>query len=290
MLGEHQKRTPPVALRTFVCKHEDFFTGWYRRWAEALHQEPAGFDANRPNRLLHRKLWEWNVISQTLDENGMLVAGRKGCGFAVGREPLVSLFASRGAEILATDLPAEADPANALPASAWASTGQHSAAVESLHYANLIDIADFHDRVRFAPVDMRNMNLPWGETFDFVWSSCSIEHLGSLDAGMSFVKQAMCLLNPGGIAVHTTEFNVSSNEETVAEGPFVIYRKRDIQKLEYELRRIRCALGRCDFFAGDDVGDIEFDKDPFRQHVHIKLMLSGHVATSLLLSIRKGAN
>jgi Methyltransferase domain len=282
-----------MSLRTKVCKYDDFFTEWYRKRAEALHQEPAGFDAYRPNRRLHRKLWEWNAISQVLDENGMLEPGRRGCGFAVGREPLVSLFAARGVEILATDLPAEVETTDTLPASAWASTDQHSKAAESLHYANLVDIADFQQRVRFESVDMRNLNLPWRESFDFIWSSCSIEHLGSLEAGMKFVKDATCLLNPGGIAAHTTEFNVSSNDDTVVEGPSVIYRRKDIEQLEYELRRIRCALGRCDFFAGDHPGDIEFDKDPFlgkQELPHIKLLLGGHVTTSLLLSIRKGAN
>ena len=132
---------------------------------------------------------------------------------------------------------------------------------------------------------MRNLNLPWGETFDFLWSSCSIEHLGNLQAGMDFVKQAMGLLNPGGIAVHTTEFNVSSNDETLAEGPFVIYRKRDIEQLDYDLRRFDRALGRCDFFAGDHPADIEFDKDPFggiQQLTNIKLSLGGHVATNII--------
>jgi hypothetical protein len=279
-----------MTLNTMVCKYEDFLTDWYCRWAEAFHQEPPGFDVHRPDRMLHRKLWEWYVICQALDEASMLAPGRKGCGFAVGREPLVSLFAAYGAEVLATDLPAEADAANTLSASAWASSGQHSDSLESLHHLNLIGATDFYHRVRFKPADMRNLNLPWEETFDFLWSSCSIEHLGTLRAGMDFVKDSMSLLNRGGIAVHTTEFNVSSNDETLADGPFVVYRKRDIEQLDYELRRIRCALRRCDFFAGDHLADIEFDDDPFggKPRSIIKLALGGHIATSIVLIIRKG--
>ena len=41
-------------------------------------------------------------------------------------------------------------------------------------------------------------------------------------------------LRPGGIAIHTTEFNVSSNDNTVADGDTVIYRKRDIEDLARE--------------------------------------------------------
>lgn len=284
-----------MGLLTTVCKYDDFFADWYRKWAVALRQEPPGFDAYRADRLLHRKLWEWNVISHVLDENGMLAPGRKGLGFAVGREPLVSLFAARGVEILATDLPTEVKTANTLRASAWAATGQHSASLESLHQPDLIDLEAFSARVRFRPVDMRRLDLPWDETFDFLWSSCSIEHLGSLKEGVGFVKQAMRLLKPGGIAVHTTEFNVSSNDETLTKGPSVIFRKRDIEQLDYELRQMRCGLGQCDFYAGDRPADIEFDDDPWGEAgkgklVHIKLMLSGHICTSIVLAIRKGAD
>ena len=284
-----------MGLFTTVCKYDDFFTDWYRKWAVALHQEPPDFDAYRPDRLLHRKLWEWNVISHVLDENGMLAPGRKGLGFAVGREPLVSLFAASGVEILATDLPTEVKAANTLPASAWAATGQHSASLEALHHADLIDRESFNARVRFRPVNMRRLDLPWDETFDFLWSSCSIEHLGSLWEGTAFVKRAMCLLKPGGIAVHTTEFNVSSNGDTLTKGPSVIFRRRDLEQLDYDLRQIRCGLGQGDFFAGDQPADIEFDNDPWgeagkEKFVHIKLMLGGYICTSIVLTIRKGAD
>jgi hypothetical protein len=91
--------------------------------------------------------------------------------------------------------------------------------------------------VNFRPVDMRDLRLPWDETFDFLWSSCSLEHLGSLEAGMDFVKQSTDLLKPGGVAVYTTEFNVSSNDETLTSGPLVVYRKRDVEKLDYNFGR-----------------------------------------------------
>ena len=42
-------------------------------------------------------------------------------------------------------------------------------------------------------------------SFDFIWSSCSFEHLGSLGEGERFVLEALRFLKPGGVAVHTTE-------------------------------------------------------------------------------------
>ena len=72
----------------------------------------------------------------------MLARGRKGCGFAVGREPLASFFAACGTVILATDLPIQLDTTNTLSACDWATTGQHSELLECLHHPVLIDIAE----------------------------------------------------------------------------------------------------------------------------------------------------
>lgn len=279
-------------LTTSVCKYEDFDTDWYFHWTEAFGWEKKADNLPSSERWLHRKYWEWAAIAQALHERHLLMPGKTGCGFAVGREPLSSLFAARGVRVCATDLPVEAETPETATASTWAETGQHAASLEAMHAPNLIDIETFRRMVKFRPVDMRDLQLPWDEKFDFLWSSCSIEHLGSLEAGMSFVKNAMHLLKPGGIAVHTTEFNVGSNDDTMSVGQDVIYRRRDIEQLDYELRRIRCGLAKPDYFAGDHQYDIEYDPDPFNtpgNRKHIKLLIGSHVSTSLIMIIRKGS-
>jgi hypothetical protein len=139
---------------------------------------------------------------------------------------------------------------------------------------------------------MRNLGLPWDQRFDFVWSSCSIEHLGGLEAGLDFVADATGLLVPGGYAVHTTEFNVASNEATLSEGDSVIYRRRDIEDLDRRLRRTGCGLSRCDFYAGDHRHDLDFDVPPYggSERSHVKLLLGGHITTSMLLIAHKGSS
>jgi SAM-dependent methyltransferase len=273
-------------LHSSVCRYEDFLAPWYQEWAmrlglplvggaEAAEVENIGF-------IVHRKHWEYCAIAQTLHERGMLEAGRTGCGFAVGREPLSSAFASMGVQVLATDQATE----NA--AEVW--LGQHAASLENVYWPGLISRPDFDARVRFGPVDMRELRLPWSETFDFIWSSCALEHLGGLEAGWQFILSSMDLVKPGGIAVHTTEFNVASNNETLEAGHSVIYRRRDIEDLDRQLRANACGLSRCDFFAGDDQQDIDFDYPPYFENnrPHVKLLIEGHVATSFLLIIRKG--
>ena len=55
------------------------------------------------------------------------------------------------------------------------------------------------------------------------------------------------------------------------------------------LRTHRCGLASCDFYAGDHRFDLNFDIPPYgdASRQHIKLLLGGHIATSMLLIIRK---
>lgn len=255
-------------LTSCVCKFRDFSSPWFRTWSERIK-----------NDALHRKIWEWNVIAQALDERDMLRSGRRGIGFAVGTEPLASLFASRGAEVDATDI------ASGDVSAAWAASNEHAASLDALFHSNIIDRPAFDERVRFFPADMTDLTPLPDQTYDFLWSSCAMEHLGSLQDGLDFVANAMRLLKVGGVAVHTTEFNVADLEDTLKEGPAVIYREGDIRKLDGMLRKRFCHLEPMDFDPGHDPEDILYDSPPWgeRGHLHIKLVLGGHVTTSCLL-------
>jgi len=270
-------------LTSKVCCYADFFSDWYIRWAEALRLETAIRDTDPEKRDTHRKLWEWCAIAEALRERGMLQAGRTGVGFAVGTEPLASAFAAEDVSILGTDLGTDQ--------AGWTSTNQYAASLEALYYEPVISREKFAANVRFQPADMNNVAVLAGQSFDFVWSSCSFEHLGSLEAGLRFVLDAMRLVKSGGIAVHTTEYNVSSNDDTMTSGPSVIYRRRDIEDLSYALRSVGCALERPEFDAGTHRHDIEFDFPPYfhNNRKHIKLLLGPYVSTSILLIIKKGA-
>jgi hypothetical protein len=269
-----------------VCRRAHFDAPWFARWnARYVADPPAGALRLPEGVAFHRKWWEWAAITEALDERGMLRAGRRGGGFAVGREPLSSQFAAMGADILATDF------GDAAAAADWSSTGQHAASLDALYWPNLIDRAAFEQRVRFLPQDMRALEATALGSFDFLWSSCSLEHLGSLEAGLRFVLDSTALLRPGGVAVHTTEFNLSSDDATVESGYAVIYRRRDLAALADRLRAIGCGMEPLEDFAGTDPEDLEFDVPPYYRHgrQHIKLWLFGYVATSVMLVIRKGA-
>ena len=216
-------------LTSCMCTQGQLISPTFERWGRVLL--PAlgrvGLCDEKGRTHLHRKLWEWYYIAEALDERGMLWSGRKGLAFAVGQEPLAAAFASLGCRILATDL----DPVRA-DAKGWVATNQHADSLASLNAAGLCDPDRFRERVSFRFVDMNAIpdDLQDG-AFDFVWSSCSIEHLGSLELAERFVTNAMHCLKPGGVSVHTTEYNLSSNDDTIAQGDTVLFRRRDIECL-----------------------------------------------------------
>lgn len=284
-------------LGSVLCRQADFDRDWYHYWRQQIADAAPELDTlsrtswepvwrgMRDSKTLHRKLWEWCAISQVLAERGLLIEGKRGIGFAVGTEPLASLFAARGVDVVASDCP------EGEQSSAWAATGQWAESLSRIHWPGFLTIDQFRERAVYRDINMNDLSSLPSETFDFCWSSCSFEHLGSLEAGFQFLLNSLRSLKRGGIGVHTTEFNVSSNEDTIESGPNVIYRRRDIEALDFRLRSIGCALEALDFEAGSSEHDVAFDRPPYYQsgRQHVKLQLGDYVTTSMLLIIRKWA-
>jgi hypothetical protein len=265
-------------LTSQLCTHASLTSPELRVWSDRLRPmwDPDGTD-RRPV-MLHRKMWEWLFICQALSERDMLQPGRQGLGFGVGREPLVPLFAALGCQLVATDLgPEEAQAAG------WTATGdEYAGDLAALNQHGLCPPDQFADRVGYRHVDMNR--IPGELTgFDFTWSSCAFEHLGDLTAGTDFVVNQMRCLVPGGVAVHTTELNLSSDDRTVEAGPTVLYRRRDLQELAARLRRLGYRIS-LDLTEGDTPDDRHVDAPPFSD-THLRTTLGELVTTSVGLII-----
>lgn len=262
-----------LPLHSQACSQEQLESPEFRHWAASMHETPGR---------LHRKLWEFCFIAQALHERSLLRGGCRGLGFAVGNEPLPALFASLGCSILATDLGADASDATS-----WINSNQHADSVAQLNARGLCDPDVFAANVRFGEVDMRIIpgNL---RGFDFLWSSCALEHLGTLQLGMDFVWKAMACLQPGGVAVHTTEFNCDSNDATIETGSGVIYRRRDLEALVARLREAGHEVEPLDFYLGESDADRYVDEPPYQEMPHLKLRLGPFASTSFGLIVRKG--
>ena len=268
-------------LQSQLCRYGTLDSPTFRDWAARLHERW------RP----HRKLWELAFICQALAERGLLAAGQRGLGFAVGTEKLPAVFAAAGCEITATDL--DSSDERRRP---WADTGQWAESLDALNAHGLCDERVFRERVEFRPVDMNF--IPQDLTgYDFTWSTCSFEHCGSLDLGLNFLERQMACLKPGGFAVHTTEFNLSSNEETLATGPCVIYRLRDIEEICHRLGEAGHEVAPLDVDPGhrpldrhiDTLPYCDWDSEASKTIKHLRLNLAGYASTSIALIIRKAA-
>ena len=105
---------------------------------------------------------------------------------------------------------------------------------------------------------------------------------------MDFVVNAVeKTLRPGGIAVHTTEFNLSSNYRTVEAPDLVIFRKHDIEELIRRLELAGHEVFALNLNPGSGTLDRYVDLPPYKQEPHLRLQLMNYVATSLGLIVRR---
>jgi len=253
---------------TFQC-----FEPRYKEWCDIM-RSPAR---------MNRKQWEFVYILEALWQLGCIAEGKRGLGFGCGQEPIPAILAKRGCNIVATDLDFE----SALE-QGWATTQQHAATPEALNPFGMCPGDIFQQRVSFRVVNMNDIPQDL-RGFDFLWSSCALEHLGSLESGLQFIHNAMNCLNPGGIAVHTTEFNLSSDEDTLDTSTLALYRKKDLVRLEKELYDLGHTVLPFNFCKGALPIDEYIDIPPYRPSPSLKIQIQQFTVTSIGIIIKKAA-
>lgn len=261
----------PAAALSRLCTENDVRSEWYATWATRLGTKPQ----------FNRKQWEHFAIAEAVCVLGLAKNGSRGLGFGVGQEPMPALLAGMGCTLVATDLPADEG------AEGWARSGQHCQTLDRLQIPNACPVDDFRARVSYQPVNMTRIPATLRD-FDFTWSACALEHLGSLEAGFKFlIEQAHCL-KPGGFGIHTTEFNVLSDDRTWATGGTVAYRARDLLDLAAACARAGLELLPLRLDTGNGPMDWVLDTWPYRPEPHLKLLAEGtFVLTSLILVVHR---
>ena len=262
---------PSFGTTSLICREDHFRLPEYHRWCAELKEDPV----------FQRKQWEFVYILAALERAGVLKSGARALGFGVGREVLPALFAARGIQVTATD-----QSWSQGLSSGWVGYGLHADGLASLSHANIIADAELKRLVSFKEVDMNHVPTDL-QGYDFLWSACSMEHIGSLDQTLAFVERAMACLRPGGIAVHTTEFNCGSDEHTITSGPTVLLRRRDFVALSERLARHGHVMAPIDVALGDGFLDQWVDLPPFNQDASLRLLIERHVASSAGMIIRR---
>ena len=272
----------PNSLSTQAAIESD----WARHWCNEL-KIPV---------IYHRKVWELAFVLQSIHNAGLIRPGARGLGFGCGQESLPSYFAARDVTIVATDqAPQSAERAG------WVQSGQHATAIEQCFMPHLVDRARFERNVAMRCVDMND--IPDDLTdFDFCWSICALEHLGSIERGLAFIENSLKTLRPGGLSVHTTEFNIREEGGTVDNWPTVAFQRRHMERITARLRAQGHKVAPFDYSLGDGPLDRFVDLPPFShdlpEHInkwlgdpaHIKLAMDGLVVTCIGIAVEKAAD
>jgi hypothetical protein len=135
--------------------------------------------------------------------------------------------------------------------------------------------------------------------YDFCWSICALEHLGSIAQGLDFIENSLSTLRPGGLAVHTTEFNIRPDGPTIDNWPTVAFQRRHMEKIRQRLEAAGHRVAPFDFTLGDGPLDKFVDLPPWSHDLppemnewlgepsHLKLGFDGIVATCIGIIITK---
>jgi 2-polyprenyl-3-methyl-5-hydroxy-6-metoxy-1,4-benzoquinol methylase len=272
-----------VGLASKPCTQEDMDADWLAHWAGRL-----GISV-----IYHRKIWEYCYLLQALHDRGLLKAGTRGLGFGCGQEPIPSFLASLGCDVTMTDL-----APTAAAEKGWVATNQHTSSVDTGHHPHLVDRERFLEHVTLEYVDMNAIPATL-RGYDFCWSLCCLEHLGSIRLGLDFIKNSMETLRPGGVAVHTTEFNFLNDAETLDNWATVLFQRRHLEAVAADLRAQGHKVARLDFNIGNEPMDRFIDLPPYDHDLtgaasrwangsqHLKLMLDGFASTCFGLIVIK---
>ena len=193
------------------------------------------------------------------------------------------LFASMGCEILATDLSITESAAQG-----WAQSAENIAGdYWKLNKYGFCSKNLFEKRVKYRDVNMNSIPDDI-KGYDFCWSACALEHIGGIKAGLDFVKNSLNTIKSGGLAIHTTEFNIFSNTRTFESEGLSLFRKKDIELLIKELEELGHTVFPMDWHLGESVVDDFIDIPPYsNKDMHLRLLIRDFPCTSIGLIIRK---
>jgi hypothetical protein len=183
----------------------------------------------------------------------------------------------------------------------WVEIAQHASTLELSYYPDVVSRELFDRHVTHRFVDMNH--IPRMEPrYDFCWSVCAMEHLGSIQRGLDLVENSLGALKPGGLAIHTTEFNFSSQHRTIEISPStVLFLRKHFERLADRLSLQGHSLLGPDFDLGNGFLDRYIDLPPFgiegdqsqvtwrdTKPAHLKLAIGPYACTCFGIIVRKG--
>jgi SAM-dependent methyltransferase len=211
-------------------------------------------------RVYDRRLWRQIYVLQSLHASGALRDGARGLGVSCRPatiERLARYLANRGTDVVAA-LPCAPTgdagdiygntPGRAIDPPQGNADPDADPATAAPSPVCRVDLDDI-------PANLRD--------FDFCWSVCALEHLGSIRQGLDFIEHALATLKPGGIAVHTTEFNYANDTQTIDNWPTVLFQRRHFEEIASRLQAKGHHVQPLDFDTGALPMDRFIDVPPY---------------------------
>jgi FkbM family methyltransferase len=192
-------------------KQDNFF-----KWMNLLKEPPK----------LHSKQFQQYAIMEAA--NSIEPTGgrrRLAIGFGVGKEPIPAALVKIGYSVTATDF------LDGEISDQWQRTGQLVASPDELNERKIISPKDFSEYLQFRNMDMNQIPTDLQGKFDFVWSSCALGHIGGYEQGLDFIRNSLLLLKPGGIALHSTELDVSKLKGRYESSTLNFYKLEDLNAI-----------------------------------------------------------
>lgn len=257
-----------VGLDSKPATQSDMETRWCRGWCAELRERPR----------YHRRIWEFTYVLQALLEGSAQKAGSKVLALGMPEPAILSHLARNDVRSLVSgpQTPRERD--------------------------DLIDQVTFSRNVQHREAQAGGLTKGLSG-FDACWSIGQAGAMGSIRAGMDFVRDSMSTLKPGGLAVHMFDFNFADDERTIDNWNAVLFQRRHIEALSAELKAAGHAPARLDFHVGHQPLDRFIDLPPFDtdrtaafdrlwrdgwQAAHLKVAIDGFAVTSFGLICRRG--
>lgn len=181
-----------------VCNLKDFRDTHFSSLLRSIFGRRETPGDNWPIGQEDRKFWEVGMAVRAANELLSPKARRLAVGVAAGTEATNFILTRLFDQVIATDrYGADAN---------WAQEAPGSMLVDPGSFAGTIPYVPSALCVR--RMDARRLELE-SESCDFVYSSSSIEHMGSDDDIKSAVREMARILRPGGILSLSTEFAIT---------------------------------------------------------------------------------
>jgi SAM-dependent methyltransferase len=242
-----------------ICDISDWREGPFTEYLRKLNAVP----------IIHRKQWEYANCIWGLEELGAVREDSVALSVAAGHEAPLFYFANRISRMVATDMYGggpDGDPSMLADPGKFAPFPYHK------------------DRLEVIQMDGAELSFA-SESFDFIFSLCSIEHFGAHERAAKSMREMHRVIKPGGICCVSTElilnnrphreyFTWAELEEYVLKAaPFRLTGTNTIDaRISESLLRHPIKLGE--------------EKD-LKVSPHIILQGGRHIFTSIILFLKK---